>query len=748
MKPVDESTAVRARVALGGTVQGVGFRPFVYWLAKELELSGWVCNSSAGLVVEVEGDAARVASFLERLEEEAPPAAVVLTRERAMLAPSGARGFEIRASDEEAGRIAGVLPDLATCPECLAELADRDDRRFGYAFTNCTRCGPRYTIIEDIPYDRPRTTMRTFAMCPECRREYTDAADRRFHSQPIACPRCGPRLWTEAPGAGGEQGQADGSAIKKAGEVLRAGGIVALKGIGGFQLLVDARRAGAVARLRARKHREEKPFALMMPSLEMAREYCRVSDAEERLLTSRAAPIVLLRPNGCGRLAENVAGSSPCLGVMLPYSPLHHLLMRECGFPVVATSGNLSDEPIAIGNEEARARLGEIADLFVMHDRPIARPCDDSVARVVRQQECLLRRARGFAPLPVFVGRELPAVLAVGGHLKNTVAIAVGRQVFLSQHVGDLDTAEARQAFERAIDDLCRLYRFRPETVACDLHPDYASTRWADACGLPVVRTQHHQAHAAACAAENGLEGPYLAVSWDGTGYGTDGTIWGGEFFLAEGARFERIAHLLPFRLPGGEAAVKEGWRAAASVAWAALGAGGVKERAEKPVLLRMLERGINSPWTTSVGRLFDAVAAMAGVAQESRFEGQAAMLLERAAEGVTTEEAYEIENCGYDGDWRGLIEAVDRDAARHRDAARIAARFHNALANWIVRVAERAGVQQVAMSGGVFQNGYLVDRTTRLLEARGFRVYTQQRVPPNDGGIALGQAVLAALRG
>ena len=729
------TTVVRVRVALGGTVQGVGFRPFVYRLAKELELTGWVSNSSAGLVVEAEGSPERVDRFLERLEAEMPPAAVVLTRETSQLAPAGFSGFEIRSPDEDAAKIAGVLPDLATCPACLSEMQDAGDRRFGYAFTNCTHCGPRYTIIEDIPYDRPRTTMRAFAMCPECQREYADPADRRFHAQPIACPRCGPKLRAEP-----EQSDA----IRQAAHTIRSGGIVALKGIGGFQLLVDARQTDAVARLRQRKQREEKPLALMMPALEMVREYCHVSAGEERLLASRAAPIVLLRPNGKPGMAANVAGSSPYLGVMLPYSPLHHLLMRECGFPIVATSGNLSDEPMAISNEEARTRLGQIADLFVMHDRSIVRPCDDSVARVVRGRESVMRRARGFAPSPVYVGCDLPRVLAVGGHLKNTVAIAVGQQVFLSQHVGDLDTPEARNAFERAIDDLCRLYRFQPEMVACDLHPDYASTRWALDSGLPVVETQHHQAHAAACAAENRIEGRYLGVAWDGTGYGTDGVIWGGEFFLAEGAQFERIAHLRPFRLPGGEAAVKQGWRSAASLQWEAMGPDAVSERSEKRVLLRMLERGINAPWSTSVGRLFDAVASMAGVAQESRFEGQAAMLLERQIGELTTDDCYPLR----EGDWAPLIEAVDLDVARGEPAAYIAARFHNALANWIVSVAEHAGERRVALSGGVFQNGYLVERTAALLEARGFQVYTHQRVPPNDGGIALGQAVIAALRG
>ncbi len=735
--PVAESDIVRLHAALGGAVQGVGFRPFVYRLAVEMGLSGWVCNSGAGLILEVQGAQEQLDRFLNRLDAEKPPAAVVLTCETAYLPPAGLSGFEIRTSDQETGKTTGVLPDVATCPACLAELRDPANRRHGYAFTNCTHCGPRYTIVEDIPYDRPRTTMRTFAMCPQCEREYTDPADRRFHAQPIACPRCGPRVWAEQQGARVEQ-----TVLARGAETILAGGIVALKGIGGFQLLVDARQADAVARLRTRKRREEKPFALMMPSLEMIRYYCQVSPAEERLLTSSAAPIVLLQPNGRPGIAANVASSSPFLGVMLPYSPLHHLLMELFPFPVVATSGNLSDEPIATDNDEARARLSGIADLFLVHDRPIARPCDDSVARVSRGRASVMRRARGYAPLPVFVGCDLPPVLAVGGHLKNSVAIALGKQVFLSQHVGDLDTLEARHAFERAIADLCRLYRFEPKLVACDLHPDYASTRWALDSGLPVVPIQHHQAHAAACAAENGLRGPYLGVAWDGTGYGTDGTVWGGEFFLADGKKFERIAHLRPFRLPGGEAAVREGWRSAASLLASALGPEAVPERPERWVVLQMLSRGVNAPWTTSVGRLFDAVASMTGVANESRFEGQAAMLLERQIHEAI-DDAYPFVG----GDWAPMIEAVRRDVSSGEGPSLIAARFHNALVNWIAHVANQAGVPQVALSGGVFQNRYLIERTVAKLEALGFQVYTHQRVPPNDGGIALGQAVIAALR-
>ena len=709
----------RVRVVLTGAVQGVGFRPFVYRLAGQLQLSGWVLNSAAGLVVEVEGASSDIAVFLERLETEHPPAALVLTREVSALAPFGASGFRILSSDGSLDRTAGVLPDLATCPACLAEISTPGDRRYGYAFTNCTLCGPRYTIVRDIPYDRPNTTMRDFALCDDCRREYLDPADRRFHAQPVACPRCGPHL---------------NGTIASAAAAILAREIVALKGIGGFQLLADARNEEAVSRLRARKGREEKPFAMLMPDLETARRYCRISPAEERLLTSAASPIVLLDPGGAGDLAPGVSGNSPYLGVMLPYSPLHHLLMRECPFPVIATSGNRSDEPIAIDNGEARERLAGIADFFLMHNRPVARPCDDSVVRLSRGREMVLRRARGYAPLPLLVPKPLPPVLAVGAHLKNTIAIALGRQVVVSQHIGDLDTLEARLLFEHTIDDLCRLYRFKPEAVACDLHPDYASTAWAKASGLPVIGIQHHYAHAASCAAENALAEPYLAVSWDGTGYGLDGTIWGGEIFLVDEGRFERISHLRPFRLPGGEAAVREGWRGAASVL------ADIGVRSGPGAIHQMLSRDLNSPWTTSVGRLFDAVASITGVAQESKFEGQAAMLLEWVIRDLDTAEAYPLP----DGDWRELVEAVLADMRTGTPAQILSAKFHNSLVQWMIETAERASVPRIVLSGGVFQNRYLTERAVHVLESGGFRVYTHQRVPANDGGIALGQAVLA----
>ncbi|MGZ4789510.1 MAG: carbamoyltransferase HypF [Terriglobales bacterium] len=725
----------RLRITLRGAVQGVGFRPFVYRLATEMALTGWVLNSSSGLVVEVEGLSDQLSLFEKRIESERPKASVVTVHESAWITAEGSTRFEIVASDHDSGKSVNVLPDLATCADCRAELFDPANRRFRYPFTNCTNCGPRYTIVVDIPYDRPNTTMREFVLCPACREEYENPANRRFHAQPNACPVCGPKL--------------DGT-MEATAEALRAGQIVALKGIGGFQLLVDARQAEAVARLRERKHREEKPFALMMPSLEIAREYCEISAAEEQLLESHAAPIVLLQPNSGTDIAWNVAHCSPYLGVMLPYSPLHHLLMQHCRFPLIATSGNRSDEPIAIANDEAAARLKDIADHFLMHNRPIVRACDDSVVRLTRGRAGILRRARGYAPLGIRVRNALPPVLAVGGHLKNTVAIGVGQDVFLSQHIGDLETMEARGAFEKAIDDLCRLYSFRPELVVCDLHPDYASTHWAEESGLPVLRVQHHQAHVASCAAENNVQGAYLGVSWDGTGYGLDGAIWGGEFFRVEGSKLERVAHLRSFGLPGGDVAVREGWRSAASLMFEVFGPGAadpyvVEQSTGKPRLAGsqvryMLERGINVVPTTSVGRLFDAVACIAGVARQNRFEGQAAMLLENEIGRLRSEEAYPLAG----GDWGPLISAVVADKQAGVAVPVIAARFHNALVGWIVDVATQAGLSQIVLSGGVFQNRYLTERAAGILESRGFTVFTHQRVPPNDGGIALGQAVMS----
>lgn len=716
---------MRWRLQLAGAVQGVGFRPFVYRLAQSLDLRGFVCNTAQGALIEVEGCEAVLEEFRRRLDSGKPAACWIAACELSQLDPVGFDAFRIESSGEGEGRTAFLLPDLASCPQCLEECRDPAARRFGYAFTNCTNCGPRYTIIEAIPYDRPNTTMAGFPLCADCGREYRDPADRRFHAQPVACPACGPRL---------------SATIAETADALRRGGIVALKGIGGFQLLCDAASADAVARLRQRKQREEKPFAVMFPSLTAVERCAEVSPAEAGLLTGPAAPIVLLRARRPSPLADNVCGASPYVGAMLPYSPLHHLLLAACGFPLVATSGNRSEEPIAIDDTEARERLGPIADLIVTHDRPIARACDDSVVRLTGTRETVLRRARGYAPLPVLVRRPLPRVLAVGAHLKNAVAIALGRQVHLSQHIGDLETVEAYRHFERTIQDLCRLYNFEPELVACDLHPDYASTRHAESLGGPLVRVQHHLAHVAACAAENDVAEPYLGVAWDGTGYGTDGVIWGSEFFLVDRGTARRIAHLEPFRLPGGDQAARDGTRTAFSLLQqAGLPTGGLDlPEQTAAVWSRMIERGVQSPWFTSAGRLFDAVAALCGVARRNAFEGQAPMLLEAAIE-PGGDDAYPVSS-----DWTPLLECLLAGRARGEAPGVLARRFHNGLVKWIRSVAAEAAVGRVVLSGGCFQNAYLAARTVSRLEGLGIECHTHQRVPPNDGGIALGQAVVA----
>ncbi len=709
----------------------MGFRPFVCRLARELGLTGQVSNSSSGAVVEIEGPGEAIARFNTRLETDRPKPCLILAKEITRLEPAGYPSFEIVASDGAVSKTAVVLPDLATCPECLEEIRDPHARRFGYPFTNCTNCGPRYTIICSIPYDRPNTSMAAFAMCSECRAEYETVTDRRFHAQPIACPRCGPKL---------------DSPVEQVAEWLTRGEIVALKGIGGFQLLCDARSSDAVRLLRARKRREEKPFAVMFPGSAALQSECLVSAEEGVLLHSSATPIVLLRSRGTGGiLAPEVSMSSPYVGAMLPYSPLHSLLLEECGFPLVATSGNLSDEPIATDNQEAATRLGRIADHFVMHDRPVVRPCDDSVARVQNGREIVIRRARGYAPLPVMVREPLRKVLALGAHLKNTVAIAVGRQVFLSQHIGDLETRAAFRAFLRAIDDLRALYDFQPDLVACDLHPDYSSSKHAETLDLPVVRVQHHMAHVAACAAENDIAGPYLGVAWDGTGYGTDGVIWGSEFFAVDGREFQRVAHLRAFRLPGGESAIRDCRKTALSLLASAgldTGRSGLT-RGDAAVLVKMMERGFNSPWTTSMGRVLDAAASLSGIATRNGFEGQAPMRFEAAISG-TESGAYPAELEGSELDWRPAIAALVSDVQRRVDPGDIARRFHNTLAEWIVGVARETALERVVLSGGVFQNAYLAGRTIERLTAESHKVYTHQRVPPNDGGIALGQVVIA----
>ena len=748
----------RARAVVRGAVQGVGFRPFVYRLARELGLDGWVSNSAQGVFIEVEGAGAVLREFLVRLEREKPPRAIIQSLEFSFLDAVGYDGFTIRTSDERGAKTVLILPDIATCPNCVAEIFQSGNRRYRYPFTNCTHCGPRFTIIEELPYDRTRTSMKKFKMCPECASEYHDPADRRFHAQPNACPNCGPQL--EFWDGSGDVLDRQEKALQRAVEEIRGGKIVALKGLGGFQLIADARNESVVKQLRLRKRRSEKPFALMYPSLELAREHCRISELEERLLVSPEAPIVLLQ-RWSPPLAPSIAPGNPTLGVMLPTTPLHYLLMRELGFPVIATSGNLSDEPICTDEHQAPVRLGGIADYFLVHDRPIVRPVDDSVVRVVRGREMVVRRARGYAPLPVHLKQPLPCVLALGAHLKNTIALSVGHETFPSQHIGDLETSEAHAAFQAVAADLPRLYDLTPAIVACDLHPDYLSTKYAAQLAAqaqaPLHHVQHHWAHVLSCMAENEVEFPALGVAWDGTGYGTDGTIWGGEFLLAGEKSFERVAHLRHFRLPGGQAAIKQPRRAALGVLYEIGGAKALNHGDLAPVrdfsendlalIRQMLIKELQAPVTSSAGRLFDAVASLAGLRQQVSFEGQAAMELEFAIQSCVGE-AYSFQIIGCSPsvvDWRPMIEEIVDDVREGQSVGVIAGKFHNALVEIIVTVARHVGQTRVVLTGGCFQNRYLTERSVqRLLEA-GFRPYWHQRVPTNDGGIALGQVVDAA---
>jgi hydrogenase maturation protein HypF len=787
-----EDMVARLRLVVRGAVQGVGFRPFVYRLANELGLPGWVNNSSQGVFVEVEGARAQLEQFILRLETEKPPRSFIQSCEATWLDAVGYDGFEIRESEMAGDKTALVLPDSATCPDCLREIFDPANRRHGYPFTNCTNCGPRFSIIEALPYDRANSSMKSFRMCPACQAEYDDPTDRRFHAQPNACPVCGPQveLW---PG-GGPSGSshepprrlAQGhDALLAAAHVIRCGQIVAVKGIGGFHLLVDARNESAVRRLRERKQREEKPFALMFPSLESVKEVCEVSPLEERLLCSPEAPIVLLRrrPSSIlhppSSLSFSVAPNNPNLGVMLPSNPLHHLLMAELDFPAVATSGNLSDEPICTDEFEALERLRGIADVFLVHNRPIVRHVDDSIVRVMLDREMVLRRARGFAPLPISLAAGVPSfvpVLAVGAHLKNSVALAVGEQVFLSQHIGDLETEQANHAFRRGAEDLPRLYDAKPEVIVADLHPEYLSTKFATEitgrAGSPLpaasgaqrsarpslVSVQHHIAHVLSCIAENEVELPALGIAWDGTGAGTDGTIWGGEFFLVTEETVERVAHLRPFRLPGGDAAVKEPRRAALGLLHEMLGDSAFSGKELPPTetfsaielsaLKGMLARNLNSPLCSSVGRLFDAVASLAGLRQTMHFEGQAAMELEFALADVRTDESYDLpiitSRSPLTLDWSPTVAGVLADVRGGVAVGEISAKFHNALAEAIVRVATQVECPRVALSGGCFQNRYLTERAAMRLREEDFQPYWHQRVPTNDGGIALGQIIAA----
>jgi len=759
MKPPSRE---RLKLTVRGAVQGVGFRPFVCRLATELKVAGWVNNTPQGVLIEAEGPHVKLEKFLRRLEADKPARSSIQSLESTWLQAAGYKEFEIRESETVGNKSATVLPDLATCPDCLRELFDPANRRHRYPFTNCTNCGPRFSIIEALPYDRANTVMKKFTMCPRCQAEYDDPSDRRFHAQPNACPVCGPRLSLLNPS--GECIFAVDEALLAAAKAIRGGLIVAVKGMGGFHLLADARSEDAVLLLRARKRREGKPFALMFPDLKELKKTCTVSPQEERWLLSPEAPVVLLERifQSTSLIAAAVAPGNPNLGVMLPANPLHHLLMAELGFPVVATSGNLNNEPICVDEAEALERLRDITDWFLVHDRPVVRPVDDSILRVVFGSEMILRRARGFAPMPVpmpSAGRDGGNVLAVGAHMKNTVALAVGENVFISQHIGDLETEPASRAFRRAIADLQSLYEAQPEIVATDLHPDYLSTRVAEQIAAPShVGVQHHVAHVLSCIAENEVPLPALGVAWDGTGWGTDGTIWGGEFFGVAKGEVRRVAHLRPFPLPGSHAAVREPRRAALGLLYEMSGPDVIDRTdlptvtafsaSERTLLPVMFKRKLNSPLTSSIGRLFDAVASLLDLRQKMEFEGQAAMELEFVIRDGVHAGVYDLplvqRRDGLILNWAPAIEELLADRNRGVATATIAGRFHNALVEALVAVARRIGETRVVISGGCFQNRYLLERTVTRLREEKFQPYWHRRVPTNDGGIALGQVYAA----
>ncbi|MFG1697657.1 carbamoyltransferase HypF [Nonomuraea sp. NPDC049309] len=746
--------ARRIRVRVEGLVQGVGFRPFVCGLAGAYGVSGFVGNDPGGVFIEAEGEPGALEAFTAGLAAKAPPLARVERVRVEPAEPVGEPGFRIVPSRhaEPAAGVALVPPDAGTCAACLRELRDPADRRHRYAFANCTDCGPRFTIVTGVPYDRCATTMADFAMCAACAREYADPADRRFHAQPVCCPACGPALRA----LDGDGRPVDGDPVEVAARWLESGRVVAVKGLGGHHLAVLAADAAAVAVLRARKRRERRPFAVMAADVAAAGRLVHLDEAAERLLTGTSRPIVLAPRRRDAPVADAVAPGARDLGVMLPYTPLHHLLCDRLAAPYVLTSGNLTDEPIAYRDEEALRRLSGIADGFLVHDRRIEAPADDSLVRAFRGRPLMLRRSRGYAPAPIAVPWRFPRhVLACGAQLKNTFCVAKGDQAFLSQHIGDLESYETLRAFTEGVERFCRLFGVRPAVVAHDLHPEYLSTAYArDLEGVDLVGVQHHHAHIASCLAEHGHAGPVIGVAFDGLGMGTDGTLWGGELLVADLASFRRAGHLEPVPMPGGAAAVRQPWRMAA--AWLDRVQVEVPVLAERhrelwPAVVRMARTGLNAPLTSSAGRLFDAVAAIAGVCDVIGYEGQAAAELEA---GVDAGErgAYPVRLRAGDplviaaGD---LVAAAAEDAAAGVEAGRIAARFHRGLADAVVRAAEvlgeRTGLRTVALSGGVFQNMVLLEAVVSGLERARFRVLTHSRVPPGDGGIALGQAVVAA---
>lgn len=750
----------RQRITVNGIVQGVGFRPFVYRLATELSLAGFIANDARGVRIEVEGSPAALGRFRDQLQNEAPPLARIDTCTVEDLPARGDREFHIEASEHRGTAQTQIPPDIAVCHECLHEMNDPKNRRYRYPFINCTNCGPRFTIVGGIPYDRPLTSMKVFPMCVECEEEYHDPRDRRFHAQPVACPVCGPRLIAHDGASEVQVEDPIGWAI----EALQAGKILAVRGLGGFHLAVDAANEAAVQRLRDRKQRQEKPLAIMADRLETIKRYCEVSADEEMLLLDVIRPIVLLKRRGePAGIAPSVVYDNRYYGFMLPYTPVHHLLLQGPIDVLVMTSGNLSEEPIAIGNEEAIERLAGIADLFLLHDREILQRCDDSIVRHLVGESRVLRRARGYVPRPVYLPQPLAKnVLAVGGELKNTVALCRGDKAFLSQHIGDLDNPAALGFFEHAINHLENVLEIEPELIACDMHPEYLSTKSAKAqTKRPVIEVQHHHAHQVAVMTENAVTEPTIGIILDGTGHGTDGTIWGGEVLIGDAAGFNRYAWLEPVALPGGTAAIQQPWRMALSYLHYAYGNDArhfelpLFDRIPKlqaDTVLLMIERRLNSPMTSSCGRLFDGIAALIGLCIESNYEAQAAIALEMAATRagwvLPHGEAAPIPESGGPINFAPLVREMVRRIRGGESFERMAVRFHTALAELFIAAAHSArittGIGTVALSGGVYQNALFFEYMVRRLSEEGFRVLSHCEVPTNDGGLALGQAVIA----
>jgi hydrogenase maturation protein HypF len=739
----------RIKISIKGAVQGVGFRPFIYKLANSLNLKGYVLNTPQGVIIEAEGENNLLDEFAKRIESEKPPISLIQNISIEKLPLNNFKDFQIKKSDLSGSPNAIVLPDIATCKDCFEEIFDKNNRRYLYPFTNCTNCGPRYSIIESLPYDRARTTMKKFNMCPECEAEYENPNDRRFHAQPNACPVCGPHveLWN----SDGTILDFHNDAILNTINAIKDGKIIAIKGLGGFHLLVDAMNIDTINILRKNKNREEKPFALMYPDIDSIKKDCEVIEAEEKLLLSAQAPIVLLKRKSDCKIPDDVAPMNPNLGIMLPYTPLHHIIMKLLKSPIVATSGNFSEEPICIDENEALIRLKGIADLFLVNNRPIYRYVDDSIARIIMNEKVLLRRARGYAPMPVIINTENKRkILSVGGHLKNTVAVSKGSEVFISQHIGDLETVESYNSFCNTIDKFREIYKIEPDIVVSDLHPDYISAKYAKEKFKNVESVQHHASHILSVIAENDIKEPVLGISWDGAGFGLDRTIWGGEFLRFDKAGFKRVAHIKKFCLPGGESTFKDIYKSAFGLLYEIYGDDVMQyipeniTKKNSAILLQMLKKNINSPECSSVGRLFDAVASILDIKQKVSFEGQAAMELEFLTDGFSSQENYEYEIKNENGvpiiDWTSVIKQLIQDKKEKISKNIFSLKFHNTLVKIIVNIAKLINEKNIALSGGCFQNKYLLENSIKELHKSGFNVFWNKEVPANDGGISLGQ--------